>query len=183
MANFEPIEQLAKPFDPSDGALSDAEKLRAATDFSQLIEDTYLAHIADLNPHSDNLRINIQDSTSEGRYISHLEITIYTSEQFGGEKRIQIMEYHKAYRPKTRVSIYSLKADGSQVSRFDEIHDVRQVTEEEFHNPDHSMEATLEGLRSMVEESDNLKLEKDLGYNDQPIDSDEVGKLRNLILG
>jgi hypothetical protein len=183
MANFEPIEQFAKPFDPSDGVLSDAEKLKAAAGFSELVEDVYLAHISDLLPNSDTLKINIEDKTPEGRYISHLEIMIYTAAQSGGEKMIQIREYHKAYHPKSRTTTYSLKPDGDEVTRTDEYHDVRHVTEEEFHNPDYSVVNVLAMLRHMVEESHNSELEKELGYNDQPIDSDEVDKLRSLIIG
>jgi len=183
MANFEPIERFAKPFDPSDGALSDAEKLKAAADFSHLIEDVYLAHIEDLKPNSDNLTINIQDLTPEGRYISHLEVMIYTSEQFGLEKKIQIREHHKVYQPTSRTTVYSLKPDGNEVTRVDERHNVRLVTEEEFHNPQYSVEGLIDGLQSMVEEVDNFELEKEFGYNDQPIGPDEVAKLRHLILG
>ena len=182
MTRFEPIERFAEPFDPSEGALSDAEKLEAAADFSHLIDDVYLAHIADIKPDSDNLTINIQDADPDGRYVSHLEVTIYTSKEFGDEKKIQITEHHKVYRPKLRATVYTLKSNGDEVTRLDEECDVKQVTQVAFRTPQYSAESMMDEVRSMVSEFDNSELEKDLGYNDQPIGPDEVVKLRRLLL-
>jgi hypothetical protein len=173
MPPYKKIDEFAAPFNPTKEKLSEYERLSAALDFSQLIDDVFLNNIIEIRVsggerRTSHLRHIIQTSHSDGRYLSHLEVIV---SEDAGKREIQIREESKTSDPK-RIVHYVLKSDENEVRRIDEviIYDMNETS-----LPD--------GLARLVEETDNYDLEVDLGYNNQPIGADEVHKLRDLILG
>lgn len=177
------IDQFAKPFDPSTERLEDEEKFAARTDFMNLTDDIFLAHMSEVNVHDkDGLIVNdtsgvsasyntqIIEQSPEGRYISHLDIMVIDD---GDVRKIQIRENDK--QGEHRISVYHTSYDSLEVLRDDERHDTQPATETTM--PD--MITVLNGLQNRVE---NWSLEVEMGLNNQPVDSEEVTRLRQLLI-
>jgi len=188
------IENFAKPFEPSVDKLPDEEKFKARTDFMTLIDDVLLANMSqvtvsehralttDTNEQGEDIYetkreasylTRTEERTLDDRYVSELEIYVIDGED---GRRIQIREMDK--QGLQRTSIYRTSPDMLEVIRND-TNDKKLSTSRDA-APAHVDRG--EALVELRNELENWEREVAMGLNDQPVDSEEVARLRRLLL-
>ena len=188
--NLNKIENFAKPFEPSVEKLPDEEKFKARTDFMTLIDDVLLANMSqvtvsehralttDTDEQGEDIYetkreasylTRIEERTPDDRYASELEIYVIDGED---GRRIQIREMDK--KGLHRTSIYKTSPNSLEVLRND--------TDEDRHSTSPGPVDRGEELGNLRNELENWEQEVSMGLNDQPIDSEEVARLRRLLL-
>lgn len=188
----EAIGFIEKP-DGRQAELSVGERRQAARGFQELVDDTFLRHMSAaksydagvVSPYSQSnillgvlqddgsrLSISVQsNSTKEVDYAFPRELSIQEISPDGYD--------HRYYR-------YKLARDGTEVTRLD-VGDVSQkILADKTKRPDPKDYRAMIGfteniIEELTNEIENQKLEKSLGLNDQPVGSDEIAKLTEIL--
>ena len=174
MSHFKKVEQFAEPFDPGMEQPSAEERLKAAVDFSLLIEQSLLAHFEDItvggdttgDPDAETYSFEIFASERRARGEEYLKVTISESP---GRQTLKVQEQKMGEGQGDR-AIYTLKAGADQV--------IRSFGPEKL-APHSGVEETMKALDTIVE---NFKLRVAMGYDNQPIGPEEIQKLRAILL-
>jgi hypothetical protein len=193
MMNPSRIGEFARPFNASGEKLEEEEKLKARVEFWALVDDVLLAHMSEVtvSGHSETTDMSegensaditnltasyctsINEHTSEGRYLRSLQIVVSDK---ANERSIHISEED---RKGTHREVYYCSSTSSlDVLRVDKDNDkdsTPSVSED-------TLDMLNTGLKRLLNEGENYKQEVAMGLNNQPVSSEEITQLRQLLI-
>ena len=165
--------------------LSKEEKAQAAADFDDLVQETLLQFAGEANTYDHTVRTDRVKSS----------VLLYATQ---GERTVTILTESTTLDDGTQDRMISLRERGGDsfryhledgvVRRFDTpqgSESQRKIPQELTIGrnlpPGEAYERTLATVDHLKNELANQKLERQMGINDQPVDTHEVAQLRELI--
>lgn len=165
--------------------LSKEEKAQAAADFDDLVQETLLRFAGEANTYDHTVRTDRVKS----------RVLLYATQ---GERTVTILTESTTLDDGTQDRMISLRERGGDsfryhledgvVRRFDtpqgsesQREMPQELTVGRNLPPEEAYERTLATVDHLKNELANQKLERQMGINDQPVDTHEVAQLRELL--
>lgn len=165
--------------------LSKEEKAQAAADFDDLVQETLLRFAGEANTYDHTVRTDRVKS----------RVLLYATQ---GERTVTILTESTTLDDGTQDRMISLRERGGDsfryhledgvVRRFDtpqgsesQREMPQELTVGRNLPPEEAYERTLATIDHLKNELANQKLERQMGINDQPVDTHEVAQLRELL--
>jgi hypothetical protein len=175
MNHYQRISEFAKPFDPSEKQLSTHEKTEAFLSFNSLIDDVLLAYADKVasdkfyNSDESYSRIDLYIKADGKTFKELLQIGVIVTDTSSEIHLEEVGTSDFGTKISYRSSIGG--EDVRRVGRLDGVSEIEDTT-------------TSMGnvLGAFAEKLMNDQLLIDLGYDNQPVDSDEVSQLRSILL-
>lgn len=195
--------EFRQPFDGKQIEIEDGEKLAAAQAFEQVVEDTMLNRMASVNvvnstiigqqvsfavlglelPANDNSKLKVKVTTSDlgkSRSAAPCEISLLP---IGPDSNVVgTLVHYRLSRDKQQVTREDKDLSSIDVKLLEPTREASHIIEDAPDRNTVAYQALLVGfVAGYKEEMKNKALEREMGFNDQPVGLDEIKKLQELV--